>query len=136
MSGYSGSLVLLKIENYDQAFVTIGGMRCNKFSLNNQMIDISNKSSGKWRLLLESAGISSANITGSGIFTNSDSEILLKNIAFNAQLKKYQLCFASGDIIEGNFFISHYERIGNFAEEENYAIGLESSGELIYTRHE
>jgi len=131
----SGSLLLLKIQNDEMNFTTIGGMRSNKFSLNNNVIDTSNKSSGKWRQILGEAGMSSASITGAGVFTDSDAERLIREIAFNGTIKTYQLCFGNGNILEGKFFITHYERTGNYAEEETYAISLESSGKLKYTLH-
>lgn len=56
MTGYSGSLVLLKVKK-DTESIIIGGMRTTKFSLNNQMIDATNKGSGNWRELLPSSGI-------------------------------------------------------------------------------
>jgi TP901-1 family phage major tail protein len=132
MGPQSGSLLLLKLQNDQQEFVTIGGMRANKFSLNNNLIDASCKTSGKWRQVLDQAGISSASITGSGVFTNSDAEINLREIAFLGKVKNYQLCFANGGMLQGSFLITNYERTGNYGEEETYAISLESAGELIY----
>lgn len=128
----SGSLLLLKLQNDQKEFITIGGMKANKFILNNNLIDASCKTSGKWRQILDQAGISSATITGSGVFTNSESEVILREIAFLGKLKNYQLCFASGHILQGNFLIINYERTGNYGEEETYSIALESSGELKY----
>jgi TP901-1 family phage major tail protein len=132
MSPQSGSLLLLKLQNEQKEFLTIGGMRANKFILNNNLIDASCKTSGKWRAVLDKAGISFATVTGAGVFTDSASERLLQEIAFLNKLQNYQLCFANGDILQGCFLITNYERTGNFGEEDTYAISLESSGELKY----
>ncbi len=130
MAIYSGSLLLLKIQTDAKNFITIGGIRSTKISINQNMIDCSNKSSGKWRHLLENASIASASISGGGVFTDSEAEKLMQQIAFKGQIKNYQLCFGNGSILEGHFFITNYERTGNYGEEETYAISLESSGEL------
>ena len=132
MGPQSGSLLLLKLENEKSEFITIGGMRANKFSLNNNLIDASCKTSGKWRQILYRAGIASASITGSGVFTDSDAEGVLREAAFVGVLKNYQLCFANGCVLEGRFLITNYERMGNYGEEETYNISMESSGEIRY----
>jgi TP901-1 family phage major tail protein len=132
MRSYSGALLLLKIQDQKMNYITIGGMRATKFSLNNQLIDASNKSTGKWRYLLEEAGISSVNISGSGIFTGSEAEQLIRNVAFKGVVSNYQINFASGDSLEGGFYIINYERSGNYNEEELYHMTLESSGEVKY----
>jgi TP901-1 family phage major tail protein len=130
MAIYSGTLLLLKIANDPGDFITIGGMRSTKISINNQLIDCSNKLSGRWRQLLEHAGMMTASISGAGVFTDSEAEQLVQQIVFSGQIKNYQLCFGNGKILLGHFFISNYERTGNYAEEETYAISLESSGAL------
>lgn len=133
----SGSLMLLKIGRglAPEQYVTVGGMRTTRFLLNNQMIDASHKESGKWRLLLDKAGISSLSISGSGVFTNSDAELILRQKAFSNQGANFMICFGNEDVLRGQFVISVYERIGNFAEEEGYNISLESSGEVTYSTY-
>jgi len=133
MVAYSGSLVLLKIkaeENVD--YEVVGGMRTTRFLLNNQIIDVTNKESGKWRQLLDNAGTSSISITGSGIFTDKDSEKLLRALAFNNQKASFMLTFGNGDKMVGDFIISTYERTGNVSEEETYNISLESASKVEY----
>jgi TP901-1 family phage major tail protein len=135
MVAQNGSLVLLKIGRglSPEQYITIGGMRTTKFLLNNQIIDSSHKESGKWRQLLFDAGISSVTIAGSGIFTDAQSEIILRQHAFANKPANFLLCFGNGDILTGIFIISSYERIGNYAEEEGYNLTLESAGEILYT---
>ena len=131
MVALNGSLVLLKINENDH-IITIGGMRTTKFSLNNQLIDATNKDSGSWRELLPNSGISHITIGGNGIFTNSESESILCDAAFNNKVSNFEISFANGDILKGKFHISNYDRIGNFNEEENYSIVLESTGKVVY----
>ena len=132
MVAQSGSLMLLKIAKNNGDYVVVGGMRTTKFILNNQSIDITHKESGKWRHLLGSAGISSLNISGSGIFTNQESESMVREIAFANNIAKFRITFGNGDILDGSFIISTYERSGSMAEEENYNLTLESAGSIIY----
>ncbi|AIL64491.1 Phage major tail protein 2 [Rickettsiales bacterium Ac37b] len=134
MSAQKGALVLLKVlHNKDgNIFETIGGMRTTRFILNNQLVDCTNKMSGAWRELLSNVGISSVTISGTGIFTNSQSEHYIRSYAFSNAIKKYAIYFGSGEILIGNFQITSYERSGNYNEEEHYSLTLESSGEVKF----
>lgn len=107
-------------------------MRTTRFLLNNQLIDITHKESGKWRHLLENAGASSISVTGSGVFTDNKSEKMLREMAFENKRASFLLTFGNGDKLEGDFIISTYERIGNVSEEEIYNISLESAGKVEY----
>lgn len=133
MTVQRGALVLLKIHDpASQNYKTIGGMRTTKFILNNQLIDTSNKTSGKWRELLIGAGTSFITISGSGIFTNTESEKLVQEAAFQNQPIDAQLCFGNGDIIISKFQITSYERNGDYDQEELYSLTLESASEVKF----
>ena len=131
MQIYSGSLVLLKIKGA-QGFQVIGGMRTTRFILNNQMVDVSTKESGRWRQLLAGAGLASVVISGAGIFTDQESERLLRDLAFTNKIGDFQLAFGNGDSLRGGFIISAYERSGAMQEEEIYNLTLESAGAVHY----
>lgn len=135
MAAHSGSLMLLKVAKREASkdYYVVGGMRTTKFVLNNRLIDITNKESGKWRELLSDAGISSINIAGAGVFTDKASEHKIREIAFANKAAGFQMTFGNGDTLEGSFVINHYERSGNIGEEEEYNISLESSGNVIYS---
>ncbi|AZL15546.1 phage tail tube protein [Rickettsiales endosymbiont of Stachyamoeba lipophora] len=131
MSAYSGKLMLIKIKSHNN-YETIGGLKTTRLVLNNDLIDISNKNSGDWRLLMQKCSIKSLAISGGGIFTDSLSEQKIKNLALNTEIGEFQLTFGNGEIISGPFLISHYERVGNFNEEETYNLTLESAGILTW----
>ncbi|MBN9542322.1 MAG: phage major tail protein, TP901-1 family [Alphaproteobacteria bacterium] len=133
MSIQPGSLMLLKVLNGD-SFDTIGGLKTTRMVLNNQTIDITNKLSGNWRELLSGA-VRSISITGGGIFTDSSSELKIRNLSFSGAKEKFQMCFGSGEIFEGYFIISSYERTGNYDDEETYTITLESASNVEIKNH-
>lgn len=135
MTAQKGSLVLLKIGNGQpsEGFTTIGGMRTTKLVLNNQMVDATNKDSGAWRSLLSGAGIRSVVISGNGIFTDTASEELLRNVAFANQVRNYKLTFGNGSVLIGPFQVGGYERSGEYEAEETYALTLESAGVVAFS---
>jgi TP901-1 family phage major tail protein len=131
MVGYSGSLVLLKVQQGNK-YEVVGGMRTTHFLLNNQIVDATHKESGKWRYLMSNVGVSSLSITGSGVFTDKGSERCVRNLAFDNRKAKFLLAFGNGDKMYGEFIVSTYERSGNVSEEETYNITLESAGKIEY----
>ena len=102
MTAQKGSLFLLKVGDGGgpETFTTVGGMRTTNFTLNNQAVDTTNKSSGQWRELLSGAGISSINISGSGVFTDDAAEETVRGYAFNNEIHNYQIAFGNGDVLE------------------------------------
>jgi len=135
MSAKRGDLVLIKVGNGEEPelFNTVGGLRTSNFILNSRMLDATSLSDGKWRKLLNGAGMQSLRISGSGIFTNSEAEDTVRGYAFGNSIQNYRFVFASGDFITGPFLIAAYERSGNHDGEEVYAIALESAGVINYT---
>lgn len=128
---YSGSLILLSLKLADK-WQTVGGMRNLKMVVNSQLIDSSNNSSVAWRELLDESGLRHVSITGSGAFTDSDGEKHLQELVFAGKIAEYRFKFANGSSLLGKFQISHYERLGEINEEENYVINLESSGKILF----
>ena len=134
MVAQSGSLMLLKVYNkISNKFEIVGGMRSTKFLLNNQLLDVTTKESGRWRNLLSGVGNAYITISGSGVFTDQDSELVVRDAAFGSRVLDFEMSFGNGDILSGEFLINVYERIGNMSEEEIYNLGLESSGQVSYT---
>ena len=128
---FSGSLVFLYLK-IDNNWEIIGGMRNTSLSLNTQLIDSSNVSSSAWRKLQNASGLKHINIAAVGIFTDTKSHKMLRKMAFSSEAGEYKLSFPNGDNLIGHFQISHYERLGNVAEEECYQISFASSGEVNY----
>jgi predicted secreted protein len=128
---YSGSLVTLHVKLQDQ-WLVVGGMRLTKLVMNSQLVDASNSSSGGWRELMDEAGVNKVNIIGAGAFSNSKAEQYIQKLAFAGKLAEYKLNFANGSELLGLFKISHYERLGEMNEMENYVISLESSAKIFF----
>ena len=77
MSAQKGLEFLLAVEDGStpDTYNTIGGLRSNGLTINNETVDVTNKSSSGVRTLLEGAGVNSIEISGSGVFFD-DTEAL------------------------------------------------------------
>jgi TP901-1 family phage major tail protein len=132
MEIYSGSLMLIKVKTAE-GFKVIGGLKTTRMVLNQEMVEVSNKLSGNWRKLLAQSGISHLSISGGGIFTNSEAEKFVREHVMENKFLECQLVFGSGEFVDGLFQITNYERMGNYNEEENYNLTLESAGKIIWS---
>lgn len=135
MAAQKGSLVLFKVGNggEPEVFTTIGGLRASNISLSQQPLEALTVESGKWRHLRSGTGIQSARISGTGIFTDSAAEEILRSYAFAGSIHHYQFFFANGDLVAGPFLITGYQRTGQIEGEELFSVALESAGALVFT---
>jgi TP901-1 family phage major tail protein len=136
MTAQQGALVLIKVGDgaTPETFVTLGGLRTSNLVLNNHAWDTTTIESGNWRQLLANAGISAISISGSGLFTDALSEEQVRGYAFSRSVNNYRFIFANGDYLQGVFFITDYQRGGDYDSEEIYAITLESAGDVAFTQ--
>ncbi|WP_339862208.1 phage major tail protein, TP901-1 family [Paremcibacter congregatus] len=129
-----GRAFLLKIGDGGgpENFAVIGGMRSTSLRINNETVDVTNKTSGGWRELLSGAGIRHVSLSGGGIFTDSAAENLLKAKALTSSVDNYEVVFESGGKFTGGFQVTSLEYTGDYNGERSYALSLESSGVVSY----
>ena len=133
MPAEKGSAFLLKVGNGGNppVFATVAGMRTTQMSVNGESVNVTSKDSGGWRELLSGAGIRSVSVAASGIFTGSGPETRLKTNALSGLLDDYELSFESGERMRGRFLVTRLDYAGDHNGERNYALNLESSGEVV-----
>lgn len=134
MAVEKGRAFLLKIGDGAnlEIFDVVGGMRSTSFRINNELVDVTNKTSGGWREILSGAGIRHISLGGSGIFTDSISEGLLQGKALTSSVDNYEVVFESGDKFSGAFQVTSLEYAGDYNGERTYSIALESSGVVSF----
>jgi len=128
-----GRDLLIKLQDGDQKFVTVGGIRTKRLALNSDAVDVTHaESAGRWRELLAGAGMRRASISGSGVFKDQDSNRLLRDIFFDGSIKRFQIVIPGFGTIEGPFQISSLDYRGEHIAELTFEIALESAGELSF----
>ncbi|VAX03647.1 hypothetical protein MNBD_ALPHA03-843 [hydrothermal vent metagenome] len=134
MAAEKGRAFLLRIGNGGgpEIFTVVGGMRSTSIRINNETVDVTNKTSGGWREILSGAGIRQISISGSGIFTDSASEATLQAKALAGSVDNYEIVFESGDKFSGAFQVTSLEFSGDYNGERTYSIALESSGMVSF----
>lgn len=117
----------------DEVFQTIGGLRSKSFSINAEAIDITNHDSSEWREILDSAGIRSVSLSGSGVFEDGTVINQLKTDMMANTLRKFRVYMTSDlDYFQGTFKITALEYSGDYNAEAAYSISMESSGTITY----
>jgi len=111
-------------------FQDYGGVRGNSFSLSADGIDITNKSSGKNRTLLDGHGTLAMEMSGDGFTEN---EVLHKEIQQNVlsqALRWFLIERDDGRTFIGKFKITSYQESGSHDGAVTFNISLMSSGTL------
>ena len=134
MAAQNGSALLMKIGNggSPEAFTTIGGMRSTSLTMNDEMVDVTNKDSSRARTLLAQGGVNSITVSGSGVFTDSASEATLKAKFDVSALTNYQFLVPDFGTFTGNFQLTTLEYGGEYNGEVTYSFTFESSGAITF----
>ncbi len=131
MAAQKGSAVLIKA-TVSGSKVTVGGLRSSSITLNDEMVDITNKDSSNNRTLLPQGGIQSMTISGSGVFTDSTSEQQLRTQFGAASFIAYDFVIPDLGTYTGSFQITSLEFAGEYNGEATYSVTLESSGAVTF----
>ena len=102
-------------------------------SMNDEMVDVTNKDSSRARTLLAQGGTNSMTVAGSGVFTDSASEKTLRSKFDESGLTNFQFLVPDFGTFTGNFRLTTLEYAGEFNGEETYSVTLESSNTITYT---
>ncbi len=133
MAAQKGKDLLVKVDD-GAGFITIAGLRTRRLAFNAQTVDVTHaESAGRWRELLEGAGIKRASIAGRGLFKDAASDALVRQIFFDGVLKSYQIVIPDFATIAGAFQITNLEFAGEHDGELTYELALESAGALSFT---
>jgi TP901-1 family phage major tail protein len=135
MAAQSGKDMLLKLDQTGSgSFLTVAGLKTRSLALNAASIDVTDaESAGRWRELLDGAGIKRASVSGNGIFKDQASDEQIRALFFAGTIRNWQLILPEFGTIAGPFQITALEFAGDHAGEVTFNISLESAGEVTFT---
>ncbi len=134
MPAQKGKDLLIKIDDGEQGFVTVAGLRARQLAFNAETVDVTHaESAGRWRELLAGAGVRRAGITGSGVFKDEASDARLRQVFFDGEICTYQVIIPDFGRLEGPFQITALEYRGDHAGEVTFETAFESAGPLTFT---
>lgn len=135
MTAQKGKDLLLKVDSDGGGtFVTVAGLRARTLAFNAATVDATDQeSAGRWRELLEGAGLKTARVSGSGIFKDAASDETLRQYFFAGTVRDWQVIVPDFGTVEGPFQIASLEYGGRHDGEVSFELGLESAGALAFT---
>ncbi len=135
MTAQRGKDLLLKIDTTGQGdFTTIAGLRSRSIAFNAATVDITHtESAGRWRELLDGAGVKTARITGAGVFKDAASDEAVRAYFFGGIVMDWQVIVPDFGTIQGLFQITSLEFTGQHDGEVTFEIALESAGLMTFT---
>jgi len=132
MSAQKGKDLLLKIDN-GSTYETVAGLRSRRLAFNAASVDITDaESAGRWRELLEGAGVKKASVSGSGIFKDQASDATVRSAFFAGSILDWQVVIPGFGAVSGPFQITALEYAGQYNGEVMFDLALESAGQLTF----
>lgn len=132
MAAQKGKDLLIKVDQ-DGTFITVAGLRAKRLAFNAETVDITDaESSGRWRELLEGAGVQRASISGSGIFKDAVSDEFVRSAFFNGNIKSWEITIPDFGVITGLFQLTSLEYSGQHNGEISFEAAMESAGLLSF----
>jgi TP901-1 family phage major tail protein len=123
---------ILRIKQDDQ-FVTVGRLRTKATAFNAQVVDVTHaESAGRWRALLDGAGVKRATVSGAGEFSNPRTDRIVRQAFFDGEVCECQVSIDDFGTVEGPFQVSSLEYTGTTPNGIAFDITLESCGELTF----
>jgi TP901-1 family phage major tail protein len=133
MSAQKGKDLLIKIAD-GASFTTVAGLRTRRLSFNAETVDVTHaESAGRWRELLDGAGVKRAGVSGRGLFKDAASDALVRQTFFDGTVKSYQIVIPDFGTVAGAFQITSLDFAGEHDGEMTFDVSLESAGELTFT---
>jgi TP901-1 family phage major tail protein len=133
MAAQKGKDLLIKIAD-GAGFTTVAGLRSRRIAFNAETVDITHaESAGRWRELLDGAGVKRASISGRGLFKDAATDESMRQTFFDGAVKSFQIVIPDFGTIEGAFQITNLEFAGEHNGEVTYEMAMESAGALAFT---
>lgn len=134
MGAQNGKDLLIKVDmDNTGTFQTIAGLRATRVSFNAESVDVTSlESQGGWRELLSGAGVRSANISGSGVFKDAQTDARTRELFFDSETPDFQVIIPDFGTVQGAFQLTSLEYAGSHNGEATYELSLASAGALTF----
>lgn len=129
MAKYNGIDMLLKIMNV--SYLTIGASISHTMTINNEVIDVSDKDSSRWADKLN-AGQRSVSISFNGWVSDDAQFALLEAAAEADNLVDLQMAYGNGKTATANWHIDSFEYTGEYNNAQAFSCTLSNDGTVTF----
>jgi TP901-1 family phage major tail protein len=127
-----GDEFVLLISDGIGGFDQVGGLRATSYSINGEMIDLTDKDSNLWRELFDGGGNKSVTVSADGVWEGGTEQDAVQALALSQALEDFQLDDGN-EVLEGAFQVTNFEKSGDQGDAQLYSITLESGDEPTLT---
>lgn len=130
----NGTNVLVAIEDTDNPgqYLIIGGQTSHTLTLNNNPIDITNKSSNSFRTLLEGEGLQSIDLSLELVYNSDVAYGRLRAAADTKESRNYRILIGSNTVLEGAFMIATFGETSPDNDKLTNSVSMQSSGQFTF----
>lgn len=132
MASFAGRDFIIKL-GASGAGGTLAAVTNLSLTINNEAVDITNKDSQGWRLLLEGAGTQSITLSGDGISSDGSTFETFKGYAQANSINTFYITDGDGDDVELAAQITSFAETGGTGDRQTFSFTLESSGVPTFT---
>jgi len=125
MAKYIGNDMVLKIMN--TTYQTIAGCLSHTLTINNEVIDVSDKDSNRWSDKI-SAGQRSLAVSFNGWVSDDAQFALMEAAAEGDTIVDLQLAYGNGKTVTANFHIDSFEYTGEYNTAQAFSCTLSNDG--------
>jgi TP901-1 family phage major tail protein len=133
---YLGVNFTLKLKD-DEAvspgtFTQLGGLKSTDVSIMAGFYDATSNDGSRFTKKV-AGGLKSVSFSGGGLWKNQATQKTATLLAFNGEIRTWQVVAENGDTWTGQFAISDYKRTGSHDGLEEFSLSLESAGDVTFT---
>ena len=130
----TGIVVSFKDNGGSPAYAVVAGLRSRSIKMGAEIVDVTHAdTSGRWRTLLDAAGVQSMSITGAGVFTDSSAEGEMVEAQMAGSVRDAKILIPGYGTFEGPFKVTDLEIGGEYNREVTFSATLESAGAVTFT---
>lgn len=126
-----GSDLLLKVDTTGgNNWVTVAALRAKDITFNEQVVDVTNKDSSRWKEVVGAVGIRSAMVSGHGVLSDAAIMATISGYRSTSAIKNWLIIVPGIGSFTGPFQITQMKHAGQHDKEAQYEIALEGTGEI------
>lgn len=134
MAAQSGQAIVVSTKNAGGTYEAIAGLRTRSIRINSESVDTTNAdSSGRFRELLDAAGVNSVTIAGDGVLKDNVSDQTIIADVMAGTIRDRKMLLPNIGTFEGPFKITAFESAGAYNKELTYSFTFESAGAVTFT---
>ncbi len=132
MSVSLGDYFLLQVQNSDDEFVAMAGLRTRVLALQARPLERLDFAVQGWRHLQAASGVHALNVAGNGLFTNQAADHLVRQLFMNGKHAMARIIVPEFGHFTGSFAVTELAYEGRNEEAVSWRVALQSAGEVAF----